>query len=176
MKTIDKYLFQAMDNYPYCLQETLESLEFSLSYNDKNTMALCLYGRILSEQLQDYEEAKLYFQDALSININALEVYPFYIQTLIMNEDYEVATKLIDFSLTIKGINKIEILLKKALLQEILFKYKESLETIKEIKKIATNDYYKNQLDDTEKRIKTKMEKPKKGKKNKKLRKRRNEK
>jgi tetratricopeptide (TPR) repeat protein len=98
MKTIDKYLFQAMDNYPYCLEETLESLEYSLSYNDKNTMTFFLYGRILSEQLQDYEEAKLYFQEAITININALEIYPFYIHTLILNEDYAEATQLIDFS------------------------------------------------------------------------------
>jgi tetratricopeptide (TPR) repeat protein len=164
MKTIDKYLFQAMDNYPYCLQETLESLEFSLSYNDKNTMALCLYGRILSEQLQDYEEAKLYFQEAITININALEIYPFYIHTLILNEDYAEATKLINFSLTIKGINKVVILIKKAMLQEIQCNYKEALETFKEIKKIVINDYFKDNIEDSEKRIKSKMEKLKKDK------------
>ncbi|MFY7811855.1 MAG: hypothetical protein ACOVQ2_08995 [Flavobacterium sp.] len=157
MKTIDKYLFQALDNYPYCLQETLESLEFSLSYNDKNTMALCLYGRILSEQLQDYEEAKLYFQEALSLNINALEIYPYYIQTLILNEDYDEVNKLIDFSLTIKGINKVLILLKKATLQEILCNYKEALKTLKIIKKISVNDFYQNEIENTENRIKTKI-------------------
>lgn len=168
MKTIDKYLFQALDNYPYCLQETLESLEFSLSYNDKNTMALCLYGRILSEQLQDYEEAKLYFQEALSLNINALEIYPYYIQTLILNEDYDEVNKLIDFSLTIKGINKVLILLKKATLQEILCNYKEALKTLKIIKKISVNDFYQNEIENTENRIKTKIKNTKIKKKKKK--------
>lgn len=46
MKSIDKYLFQAMDNYPYCLEETIESLDYALSYDDKNVTALCLYARI----------------------------------------------------------------------------------------------------------------------------------
>jgi len=30
---IDKYLFQAIDTYPYDLQETVESLQYALSYN-----------------------------------------------------------------------------------------------------------------------------------------------
>ena len=56
MKNIDKYLFQALDNYPYSLEETIESLDYALSYDSKNTTALCLYGRIQTEQLQNYEE------------------------------------------------------------------------------------------------------------------------
>ena len=87
MKTIDKYLFQAIDNYPYWLEGTIESLDYALSYNDKNPMTLCLYGRIQAEQLQDFEEAKRYFQEALAIDIQAVAVYPFYIDTLLLNED-----------------------------------------------------------------------------------------
>ncbi|MFA9202278.1 MAG: hypothetical protein ACEQSC_01915, partial [Candidatus Nanopelagicaceae bacterium] len=44
--------------------------------------------------LQDYEEAKRYFQEALAININAIAVYPYYLETLLLNEDYEEASKL----------------------------------------------------------------------------------
>ena len=76
MKTVDKYLFQALDNYPYNLEDVVESLDYALSYNNKNTMALCLYGRVYAEQLSDYEQAKLYFQEALISNIFAKEVYP----------------------------------------------------------------------------------------------------
>ncbi|WP_278022042.1 hypothetical protein [Flavobacterium ginsengisoli] len=119
MKTIDKYLFQALDNYPYSLEETIESLDYAFSYDSKNTMVLCLYGRIQAEQLMNYEEAKSYFQEALAINIHALEVYPYYLQTLIVNGDYEEAQKLIDFALTIKGINKAMIFVKKAVLLEV---------------------------------------------------------
>ena len=57
---LDKYLFQAVDAYPYNLQETLESLQYALSYNPKSTKALCLTELVYVEQLHDYETAKNY--------------------------------------------------------------------------------------------------------------------
>ncbi|WP_445455177.1 tetratricopeptide repeat protein [Flavobacterium sp. HNIBRBA15423] len=175
MKSIDKYLFQAMDNYPYCLEETIESLDYALSYDDKNTTALCLYARIQAEQLLNYEEAKNYFQQALGININAIEVYPYYIQTLLSNEDFEEAEKLIHFALTIKGINKVEILMKKIQLHETKREFKEAKQFLKEVKLTVINNEYNYYLDETKARIKGKLEllkpkkeKEKKAKKNKK--------
>ena len=175
MKSIDKYLFQAMDNYPYCLEETIESLDYALSYDDKNTTALCLYARIQAEQLFNYEEAKNYFQQALGININAIEVYPYYIQTLLANEDFEEAEKLIDFALTVKGINKVEILMKKIQLLEIKKEFKEAKQLLKEMKLAVVTNEYNYYLEETQTRIKGKLEllkpkkkKEKKSKKNKK--------
>lgn len=158
MKTIDKYLFQAMDNYPYWLEGTIESLDYALSYNDKNPMTLCLYGRIQAEQLHDYEEAKRYFQEALAIDIQAVAVYPFYIDTLLLNEDYEEADKLIAFALTIKGINKVEIMLKKVLLLEKQVAFKKAFKVLKEIKLIATNSEHNYQIEEMEKRLNAKKE------------------
>ncbi|MFG4003887.1 hypothetical protein [Flavobacterium aquidurense] len=172
MKTIDKYLFQALDNYPYSLEETIESLDYAFSYNAKNTMVLCLYGRIQTEQLWNYEEAKSYFQEALTINIHALEVYPHYIQTLILNEDYDEAQKLIDFALTIKGINKSEIYLKKAILFEAQLRFKEALTAIKNAKLYTLQFAFESDITEVEKRIKSKIDllknkkKPKKSNKN----------
>ncbi len=157
MKTIDKYLFQALDNYPYWLEGTIESLDYAFSYNSKNTMILCLYGRIQAEQLMNYEEAKSYFQEALSINIHALEVYPYYLQTLILNEDYEEAQKLIDFALTIKGINKADIYIKKAILLEAQQEFKKALKEIKQAKLYSVQHDYDSGISDVEKRIKSKM-------------------
>lgn len=157
MKTVDKYLFQALDNYPYSLEETIESLDYALSYDDKNTMALCLYGQVFSNQLLKYEEAKEYFQKALSINIHALEVYPFYIHTLILNEDYEEAKKLIDFALTVKGINKTEILLKKIMLLECHREFKKALKVLKKVKLTTINTSYDYTIEETEKRLKKKL-------------------
>ncbi|MBP4137900.1 hypothetical protein [Flavobacterium geliluteum] len=171
MKTIDKYLFQAMDNYPYSLEETIESLDYAFSYDSKNTMVLCLYGRIQAEQLWNYEEAKNYFQEALVINIQALEVYPHYIHTLILNEDYQEAEKLIDFALTVKGINKAEILLKKALLFEVQMQFKKALKEIKNAKLHSIHYFIEADCVEMEKRIKSKIdlsENKKKSKKSKK--------
>lgn len=171
MKTIDKYLFQALDNYPYSLEETIESLDYAFSYDAKNTMVLCLYGRIQAEQLWNYEEAKSYFQEALTINIHALEVYPHYVQTLILNEDYEEAQKLIDFALTIKGINKSEIYVKKAILFEAQLRFKEALTAIKNAKLYTLQFAFESDIMEVEKRIKDKIDLLKNKKKPKKSRK-----
>jgi len=170
MKTVDKYLFQALDNYPYSLEETIESLDYALAYNEKNTMALCLYGRVHAEQLQDYEEAKRFFQEALGINVYAVAVYPFYIDTLLLNEDLEEAAKLIDFALTLKGTDKVTIMLKKVILLEKQKDIKAALELLKEIKLLAINNDSTYQIDEAEKRLKAKEEllEPKKDNKSKK--------
>ena len=171
MKTIDKYLFQALDNYPYSLEETIESLDYAFSYDAKNTMVLCLYGRIQAEQLWNYEEAKNYFQEALAINIHALEVYPYYLQTLILNEDYQEAQKLIDFALTIKGINKSDIFVQKAILLEAQQEFKKALAAIRNAKLTTLKFVFDSDIAEVEKRIKGKIEllekkkKPKKSKK-----------
>jgi tetratricopeptide (TPR) repeat protein len=158
MKTIDKYLFQALDNYPYSLEETIESLDYAFSYDAKNTMVLCLYGRIQAEQLMDYEEAKNYFQQALAINLHAFEVYPHYLQVLILNEDYEEAQKLIDFALTIKGINKSEIFVKKAILLEAQQQFKLALKEIKNAKLITLQFAFDSDFTEVEKRIQGKID------------------
>lgn len=156
MKTLDKHLFSALDNYPYNLLETIESLEYALSYNDKNTMALCLLGRIYAEQLMDYETAKEYFSEAISYNIDALEIYPHYIHTLILNEDFDEAEKLIEFALTIKGINKVEILLKKVLLLEIKREFLKAKLVLKTIKNLDCTSNYDSLIKEFKSRIQSK--------------------
>ncbi|WP_284652465.1 hypothetical protein [Flavobacterium terrisoli] len=170
MKAVDKYLFQALDNYPYSLVETIESLDYALAYNEKSTMALCLYGRVHAEQLQDYEEAKRFFQEALAINVYAVVVYPYFIETLLLNEDLDEAMKLIDFALTLKGIDKAVIMLKKVTLLEKQKEIKAALELLKEVKLLATNNDNDYQIEETEKRLKAKEEllEPKKKDKSKK--------
>lgn len=169
MKNIDKYLFQALDNYPYSLEETVESLDYALSYDAKNTTALCLYARIEAEQLQNYEAAKDYFQEALAITIDAVAVYPYYLETLLLNEDYEEALKLIDFALTIKGINKKAILLKKVQLLERQQNIKGALQLLKEVK-LFSFDSETYEVEQLETRLKAKKEllQPKKKSKKKK--------
>ncbi len=161
MKTLDKHILNAMDNYPYSLTDTIESLEYALSYNDKNTMALSLLGRIYAEQLMDYETAKEYFAEAISYNIYAIEVYPHYIQTLILNEDFAEAEKLIDFAMTVKGMDKVTILFKKVWLKEVLHDFESAKMILKEIKLMNCNNANNSILDEFQTRIGSKMKKRK---------------
>ncbi|MFA7615880.1 MAG: hypothetical protein WCY16_04790 [Weeksellaceae bacterium] len=164
MRAIDKHLLNALDNYPYSLSDTIESLEYALSYDDKNTMAICLMGRIYAEQLLDYETAKEYFSEAISHNIHALEVYPYYIDTLILNEDFAEAEKLIDFALTVKGMDKVNILFKKAWLKEVLRDFKSVKKVLKEIKRLNCNTGNDSVLEEFNRRIDQKIGKKKRKK------------
>jgi tetratricopeptide (TPR) repeat protein len=158
MKTVDKYLFQALDNYPYCLEETIESLDYALSYDNKSVMALCLYGRVYAEQLNDYDMAKQYYQEALAVDINAVTVYPFYLNALLLNEDYDEANTLIDFALTIKGINKAAIMFKKARLLERQNDIKGALKYLKEIKLQQSDNALASPIEELETRLIAKKE------------------
>lgn len=153
----DMHLFEALDAYPYNLSEAVESLNYALSYDDKNTLALCLKGRVYAEQLKDYEQAKLCYEEALTVDIHALEIYPNFILTLIWNEDYEQAQKVIDFALSIKGIDKALIYLKQAILFESLQQFKEAAKAIKKARLINYDAELQFEIEDSHDRIKGKI-------------------
>lgn len=156
MSSINKYLIKAIDAYPYNLEEAIESLEYAFSGDNNNAATLCLYGRVYAEQLQDYATAKNYFQEALAADIKAVFVYPYFIQLLIdFDEDVE-AEKLIDFALTIKGVDKPLIISKLIMLKEKMAQYKEVKKWIAKLKSIVLNDDYQVFMDKTEARIKVK--------------------
>lgn len=162
---LDKYLFQALDAYPYDLEEAVESLNYALSYDENNATALGLMGEIYAEQLKNYEAAKEYYQKALAADIFAVNIYPKYINVLLWNEDYAEAEKLIDYALTVKGTDKGILYVKKAIYYEQKRDYKKALKCLKSAKSYAYNNYFINDLKEEETRIKDKMPKKKKDKK-----------
>ena len=162
--TTDKYIFQALDAYPYNLEETIESLNYALSYDEKNAVALCLMGRLYAEQLGNYEMAKTYYEHALAEDMHAVNIYPKYINVLLWNEDYAVAEKVIDFALTVKGTDKAVLYFKKAILFEKKKAYKAALSCLKTAKIHTYNAHFMSDLDTEKSRIKDKMPKKKKKK------------
>lgn len=165
MKTLtNNYIFKALDAFPYDLEETIEALTYALAYDEKNSMALCLMGRVHAESLKDYEKAKEYFTEALAENIHAFHVYPHYINALLWNEDFEDAKKLIDFALTIKGSDKGVLYVGRARLLEKQKEYKEALKALKEAKVHTYNNDYLYVINQEKERIKGKMPKKKKTK------------
>jgi len=168
----NNYLLKAIDAYPYELAEASEALNYALSYDEKNTNALCLMGRIYAEQLNDFEKAKACYTQALAENINAVCIYPHYINVLLWNEDHEEAKKLIDFALTVKGSDKGVLYLKKAILSEQSMEYKKALKFLKKAKNHTYNTNYMEYLNEQEDRIKGKIPKKKKSKSGKKQKKR----
>ncbi len=165
---LDKYLFQALDSYPYDLEVTVESLNYALSYDDKNPVALCLLGQIYAGHLRNYEAAKSYYQQALAEDLYALDVYPHYVNVLLWNEDYEEAERLIDFALTVKGSDKAVLYRNQGILFEQKQQYKKALKALKVAKQHTYNNYFMGDIESEEKRIKDKMPKKKAKKKSKK--------
>ncbi len=161
---LDKYIFQALDAYPYDLEEAVESLHYALSYDENNVVALGLMGQLYAEQLKNFEVAKEYFQQALAQDVHAIGIYPKYINVLLWNEDYTEAKKLINFALTVKGTDKGGLYLKKAILCEHTRNYNKALKCIKLAKENAYNNQFINDLKEEKIRIKDKMPEKKKKK------------
>jgi len=159
-----KYYFEALDNYPYSLPDCLEALNYALSYDPEDADSLCLMGRIYSEMLNDYEKAKLYFEEAMQFDVTNLNTPKYYIKCLLDNEDLDEAEKLIEYSLKIKGIDKCRILIQESYLSEIKMDFKKALGILNEAKRFAYDQSMLDFLKSKEKFIKEKMPKKKKTK------------
>jgi tetratricopeptide (TPR) repeat protein len=168
MTLVNNHIFKALDAYPYDLEEAIEALNYALAYDSKNTMALCLMGRIYAETLHDYEKAKAFYTEALAENVNAFHVYPHYLNLLLWNEDYEEAARFIDFALTVKGSDKAVLHYKKAILFEQQVRSKEALQHLKLAKRYTYNDNFMTDVNEAKSRIKDKMSKGKTSKNRKK--------
>ncbi|MFT7442989.1 MAG: tetratricopeptide (TPR) repeat protein [Maribacter sp.] len=168
-KLINNYIFKALENYPYDLEEVMEALNYALSADDKDTMALTLMGRVYAEKLYKYEEAVVFFKQALAESIYAFEAYTPYINTLLWNEDFKEAEEFIDFGLTVKGSDKAVLYLKKANLYEQLKDYEKALSFIKLAKEYTFNSDFMVDVTLEKDRIKGKMPENKKSKAAKKI-------
>ncbi|WP_299121464.1 tetratricopeptide repeat protein [uncultured Winogradskyella sp.] len=168
---LNNYVLKAIDAYPYELEETVENLNYALSYERDNAYALFLMGRLQAEQFGDYEKAKQYYAEALANKMDFHKVYSKYILVLICNEDYEEAQKLIDFALTVKGLNKGEVHLYQGQLFENLQAYKKALKAFKKAKLFGYDDRFISHINSEISRIKNKMNPKKKKSKSKKKKK-----
>ncbi|SDL84039.1 tetratricopeptide repeat protein [Chryseobacterium taihuense] len=160
--TKSKYYFEALDNYPYSLPDCLEALNYALSYDPEDADSLCLMGRIYCEQLQNYETAKRYFEEAMQCDVLNLNTPQYYIKCLLDNEDFEEAEKLINYALRIKGIDKATIWLYRALLSEKRGSFINALTFLKDAEKYCFTEYSLNMIKERRKFIKSKMPKRKK--------------
>jgi len=164
---LNNYVLKAIDAYPYELEETVENLNYALSYESNNAYALYLMARLQAEQFGDYEKAKHYYAEALANKMDFQKAYPRYIQVLLDNEDLEEAKKLIDFALTIKGIDKGAIWEKQAQIFEIKQEYKAAIKTLKKAKLFGFNNDFISYIDSEISRNKNKLkskQKPSKSK------------
>lgn len=163
------YLFKALDAYPYELEEAIEALNYALSYDEKNVKALCLLGKVYAEQLGEYETAKECYAQAMASNMEMPYIYPDYIRTLVKNEDYEEAQKLLDFAIELKATDKGALFFYQGLLKEVQLEFKEAIQAYNQAKKHGLNNEFTRRIEEEISRVKRKLGKRKS--KNKKKRK-----
>lgn len=168
---LNNYVLKAKDAYPYNLEETVENLNYALSYEANNAYALYLMGRLQAEQFGDFEKAKHYFAEALANKMDFQDLYSEYILVLIQNEDYEEAQKLIDFAFTVKGLGKGLIWQMQGYLFENIQTYKKAVKALKQAKIFGFNNNFRSFIDSEITRVKDKIKPKKKKKSNKKKRK-----
>lgn len=155
--TTNIYLVKALDYYPYNLEEALESLNYAMAYEENNPIALCLMGRVHLEIFKNYAEANSYFREALAANINYLETYAYFLDCLLIQEDFEEMTKLLAFARLRKGIDRGLLFYYEALLLEKQLKFKKALKTIKEAMLLAQTGSFMSDLEEMKKRIEKKI-------------------
>ncbi|WP_179344556.1 tetratricopeptide repeat protein [Winogradskyella ursingii] len=168
---LNNYVLKAIDAYPYDLEETVENLNYALSYEANNAYALYLMGRLQAEQFGDFVKAKQYFAEALANKMDFQKVYSKYILVLIWNEDYEETQKLIDFAFTVKGLDKGLVHTLQGQLFENLQKFKKALKAHKKAKLFGCNSDFICYVDSEISRIKNKIKSKKKASKRKKKKK-----
>lgn len=151
------HLLKALDNYPYNIEDCIESLNYALALESDNAVALCLMGRIHAEILKDFEAAKSYYQQALFSDKRYCKIYPNFIVALYELEEYSEALRLVDFALKIKGINKGAILYKKVEIYDQMKEHKKALKVLDEAVLFARNQGFIDDLEAFKKLIERKM-------------------
>ncbi len=114
----DQYFLKALDNYTFDIEQTVESLNYALSYDEQHPAANCLLGRLLMEKLKRFPEAKHCFERALIEDPNYVDTYKFYSQLLIWMGDLEKAETIIEKGISKVGMPKLIMIKRKAAILE----------------------------------------------------------
>src|SRR5687768_12532154 len=96
INTYEVMYIQARDNYPYNVEECIEKLQYVISGDSEHAGAHCLMGQIYEDQLRDYVQAVHYYEMALYLDKNLIEVYYHYAGLLIKLDRMERAHAIIE--------------------------------------------------------------------------------
>jgi len=152
----DQYYIKALDQYPYNLEEAIENLSYALSQNPDHTGANYLMGKLHQEQMNNYLKAEDYYLKALAGNPDDLNTCMAYSLVLITNREFDKAQKLINYSMSIKGVDLSRAYSLQALIYEHQREYENALSLLKKAKLEAYNEDCLNHLNNEIKRVKMK--------------------
>lgn len=131
------YLIKAIENYSFDLEQCYESLNYALSYEEDNPIALCLMGRLQDEYFGNPTLAIEYFDRALGSDLSYVETYYYYIDLLIRIEKLDKAARLIDYASTHVPYQKVKWLVYDALVLERRLKFKKAQKKLNDAKHVC---------------------------------------
>lgn len=153
----DKYYIKAADEYPYSLEDTLENLEYALSYDAEHARANTLMGVLRMESFHDYAGAEEHFCIALGTNPESTETCEYYLRLLLGLKKEKEALRLIAYWEKLPGAEQAKILAARARLQETKKDYAAALTCLHNaMLETCCNDYL-DFLKDEKSRIETKL-------------------
>ena len=147
---------QARDNYPHNVDECIEKLQYVIAADDEHAGAHCLMARIYEEQMEDYAQAKHYYQMTLYLDRSYAPVYSHYAHLLINLDELDEALKIIERGMKVKGTDISTLLYLKAALYEKYEMYNTAIEIYEDAKRHCLNSYFMHAMDDHIKRVKDK--------------------
>ncbi len=100
----DQYYAKALDEYPFNLEEFVESLNYALSYDSEHVGANSLMAKFFHEKMKDYAKAAFYYQAALGSDPANSRIYLDYALLCINNQEIEKADKLLQYAHSLKGV------------------------------------------------------------------------
>lgn len=157
MTTVN-YLVKALESYPYYMEECIESLNYALSYDAENAIALCLMGRIQADVFGNVPSAIDYFENALASDMSYAETYRHYMNVLIENEQLEKARAFLVFSQKRIAHQKARLLVFEARILEREHKWKKALKVLETALENAYSEEVIEEIDQLKRRIERKLE------------------
>jgi tetratricopeptide (TPR) repeat protein len=156
INTYEVMYIQARDNYPYNVEECIEKLQYVIAGDSEHAGAHCLMGQIYEDQLRDYVQAVHYYEMALYLDKNLIEVYYHYAGLLIKLDRMERAHAIIERGLKVPGADIGLITYQKGLLYEKYEMYSTATELYNEAKRLCLNNSFMQAMDEQIKRVKDK--------------------
>ncbi len=154
--TTNTYTIKALESYRYDKEECLEALGYALAYDENNSVALCLMGRIQMEMFANYELARNYFENALAADAGYSETYRHYLHLLIYRNELETARTFLKFASTRITHRQADLFIGEAKILEREFKFKKALKTLDKALKNAYSEDTLFEIDEMISRIQRK--------------------
>ncbi|GAB7089556.1 hypothetical protein [Marinifilum fragile] len=152
----NQYYLKALDLYPYDLEESMENLNYALSFDQDHIGANYLMGKLHLEQLNEYESAEEYFITAMASHSENANVCMDYASLLIQLREYDRANDLLSYAKKIKGVDLSKIKVRKALIHEHKGNYKKAIKVFRKALLNAYNEEEINKIEEDVKRVKMK--------------------